>query len=34
MIDAITYLVGQYWLFLLIALLIGVVTGWLTLSSE
>jgi len=28
LIDTIAYVVGTYWIFLLIALLIGVVTGW------
>ena len=32
-VETINYLVGQYWLFLIIALLIGLVTGWLSYST-
>ncbi len=34
MFDTISYLVGQYWLFLLVALIIGVITGWLSFSAD
>ncbi len=34
MVDAISYLIEQYWLFILAALVIGVITGWVSCSAD
>jgi len=34
MLDSIFYLIENYWMFLLAALLIGVATGWFSCSAE
>jgi len=32
--DAFTFLLANYWLYLVIALLIGIVTGWVSTSDS
>lgn len=34
MLDSIIYLIENYWIFLGLALLVGVVTGWYSAASE
>ena len=34
LIDSIIYLIEHYWLYLLIAVLIGVVTGWVSAAPS
>lgn len=34
MLDSIIYLIENYWIFLIIALLVGVVTGWYSAATE
>jgi hypothetical protein len=31
-LDSIAYLIGQYWVFLLLALIVGILTGWFSAS--
>ena len=34
MIDSLVYLIENYWIFLLLAMLVGIATGWISSSDE